>query len=180
METPEQKKFTSTKKGEIFELLSNHRRRYTIEFCKRNGSTSLSELAEHIAALEQEKSISEITSAERKRVYTSLQQTHLDRLEQANMIQYDGQRIELTDRAQEVEVYLDIVPEGSVSWGHYYFGLSVLAALVVAAVLTEFVPPSLVDESVALVLLTLVYGLSAAAHIIYNRRYRLAGIEDSQ
>lgn len=173
MEKPEQKKFTPTEKGEIFELLSNHRRRYTIRFCKEKGSATLSDLAEHIAALEQDKSPSEITSTERKRVYTSLQQTHLDRLEDAGMIRYDGDEIELTEQAAKLQVYLDIVPEGSVPWSVYYLGLSLIAAAVVAAVWTGFLPTGVLGETVVMAGIVLVYAASAVAHVFYDRRYRL-------
>jgi len=178
METPEQKKFTPLEKGEIFELLSNHRRRYTIRFCQENGSATLSELAEHIAALEQHKSPAEITSSERKRVYTSLQQTHLDRLEDAGMIRYDGDRIELTEQAEKLEVYLDIVPEGSVPWSVYYLGLSLLAAVVVATAWVGFLPTGVLGEPVVMTGIVLVYGASAVAHVIYDRRYRLDRVEN--
>lgn len=178
MESPEQRKFSTSEQGELFDLLSNHRRRYTIRYCRENGSISLSDLAERIAAVEQEKSVAEITAAERKRVYTSLQQTHLGRLEDAGMIESDGDEIELTDRAEELEVYLDIVPAGSVSWGMYYLVISGLAGLVVAGVWTELVPPDLLDQSLLLVVLVVIYGLSALGHVIYNRRNRLDNVEN--
>jgi len=177
METPEQKKFTPSEKGEIFELLSNHRRRYTIQFCKENGSATLSELAEHIAAIEQDKSPAEISSSERKRVYTSLQQTHLNRLEDAGMIRYDGDNIELTEQAEKLEVYLDIVPEESVPWSVYYLGLSLLAAAVVVAVGTGFLPTGTFSETLVMAGIVLVYGASAAAHVVYDRRYRLDQVD---
>lgn len=174
MESPEQKKFDSSSKSEIFSLLSNHRRRYAIRICEqRDGPVSLSELAEQIAAWEHDKSIEEITSAERKRVYTSLQQTHLDRLEDAGMIQYETDEIELTDHAENLNIYLDIVPEDSISWGKYYLGLSVLWAVVVAAFLTGVVPDGLVDETTIMTVFLFIYGGSAVAHVISNRRYRL-------
>ena len=60
----------SLSNGEIFDLLSNHRRRYTIHYCKQiETPVSLSDLAEQVAAWELEKDISELSSSERKRVY---------------------------------------------------------------------------------------------------------------
>jgi hypothetical protein len=178
METPEQKKFTPSEKGEIFGLLSNHRRRYTIRFCKNNGSATLSELAEYIAAIEQDKSPAEITSAERKRVYTSLQQTHLDRLEEAGMINYDGDTVELTERAEQLDVYLDIVPEGSVPWSIYYLGLSSLTGIVVLAFWAGFVPTTVISETLAMAGIVFLFAASAVAHVIYDRRYRLDQVDE--
>ncbi|MFB6371744.1 MAG: NAD(P)-dependent oxidoreductase, partial [Bradymonadaceae bacterium] len=34
--------------------------------------------------------------------------------------------VELTDRATELDVYLDVVPSGSIPWAEYYLGLSVI------------------------------------------------------
>ncbi len=104
--------------GQIFDLLSNHRRRYAIHYCKREGEpVELGDLAEHVAAWELDKEVEELTSAERKRVYTSLQQTHLPTLAEAEMVEFDDRTIELTEKANELDVYLDVVPGDSIPWG---------------------------------------------------------------
>jgi len=62
----------------VFDLLSNQHRRYAIHHCKREDDpVELGDLAEHVASWELDKEIAELTSAERKRVCASLQQTHL-------------------------------------------------------------------------------------------------------
>jgi len=123
MSLSEQRKYDAPEKDEVYELLSNHRRRYVLHHCKRaEGPVTLSELAEQVAAWEHDKAVSEITSAERKRVYTSLQQTHLDRMAEAGIIEFDGDEVTLTEKAEELDVYLDIVPSGSIPWGVYYRG----------------------------------------------------------
>jgi len=118
MSLSRQQKYETPEKDEVYDLLSNHRRRYVVHYCKReNGSATLSDLAEQVAAWEQDKALSEVTSAERKRVYTSLQQTHLDRMAEAGIVEFDGDEIELTEKARELDVYLDIVPSSSIPWG---------------------------------------------------------------
>lgn len=83
--------------------------------CKQeDGPVTLGDLAEHVAAWELDKEVAELTSAERKRVYTSLQQTHLPTLERANMVEFNDRTIELTDGAADLDVYLDIVPGDSI------------------------------------------------------------------
>ncbi len=127
-----------SREGEIFDLLSNQRRRYTIHYCKREGeAVTLGDLAEHVAAWELDKEVEAITSAERKRVYTSLQQTHLPTLERADMIEFDDRTIELTDEAAELDVYLDIVPGDSVPWGVYYLGLTAVGLIVMGGVVVR-------------------------------------------
>lgn len=179
MSLTDQRKYTPPEKDELYDLLSNHRRRYVIHFCKEaDEPLTLSDLAEQVAAREQDKSVAELTSAERKRVYTSLQQTHLDRLADAGMIDYDGNEIELTEGAAELDVYLDVVPEGSIPWGVYYLGLSLLAAVVLAGVWVGFVPTETVPELGWAVLILVVFLASSIAQVIQNRRYRLGDVEE--
>ncbi|GAB3701648.1 hypothetical protein GCM10028858_17190 [Halorubrum pallidum] len=175
----DQREYTRPEKDELYDLLSNHRRRYVIHFCKQSDEPlTLSDLAERVAAREQDKSVAELTSAERKRVYTSLQQTHLDRLADAGMIEYDGNQIELTDGAAALDVYLDVVPEGSISWGAYYLGVSLLSALVLAGVWVGFVPTETVPEIGWAAMILAVFLVSSIAQVIQNRRYRLGGREE--
>lgn len=49
---------------------------------------SVGDLAEAIAAIEQDKEISELTSQDRKRVYIALVQHHLDMLDELGAIAY--------------------------------------------------------------------------------------------
>ncbi|PCR91386.1 DUF7344 domain-containing protein [Natrinema ejinorense] len=167
-----------SREGEIFDLLSNQRRRYAIHYCKREGEpVPLGDLAEHVAAWELEKEVAEITSAERKRVYTSLQQTHLPTLERADVIEFDDRTIELTDEAAELDVYLDIVPGDSVPWGVYYLGLAAVGSVVMAGLWLEIIPTETVPE---LGWATAVFGLfavSAVVHVVQNRRMRLGKME---
>jgi hypothetical protein len=174
-----QREYTRPEKDELYELLSNHRRRYVIHFCKQaDEPLTLSDLAEKVAAREQDKSVAELTSAERKRVYTSLQQTHLDRLAEAGMIDYDGDEVELTDEAATLDVYLDVVPEGSISWGIYYLGLSVLSAVVLGGVWVGFVPTETVPELGWAALVLAAFLISSIAQVVQNRQYRLGDIDE--
>lgn len=174
MELPGQSKFDPPEKDEIYALLSNHRRRYTVHFLKQqDGSVTLGELADQVAAWEQDKPIDEITSDERKRVYTSLQQTHIPRLEEAGMIDVDRDEIELTESVSELEVYLDIVPPGTIPWAVYYLGLSVLSAGLIGAVWADIIPTEPVPPIGWAALIVGLFLVSAASHWLYNRRHKL-------
>ncbi|MDQ2051127.1 hypothetical protein RBH26_11605 [Natronolimnohabitans sp. A-GB9] len=165
-------------RGEIFDLLSNHRRRYAIHYCKREDEpVELGDLAEHVAAWELDKEIEELTSSERKRVYTALQQQHLPTLERADMIEFDDRTVELTDEASQLEVYLDVVPENSIPWGLYYLGLSVLAAIVMAGLWLEVVPTETVPELGWATLVFALFAVSAIVHVVQSRRMRLGEME---
>lgn len=71
-------------------IIKNSRRRHVIAILDDVQSQhSADELAEGIAAIEMEKEIPEVTSQERKRVYISLYQHHLEKLHNAGTIVYD-------------------------------------------------------------------------------------------
>ncbi|PSP98796.1 hypothetical protein BRC89_06480 [Halobacteriales archaeon QS_4_70_19] len=165
--------------GEIFDLLSSHRRRYVVHYCKHEETpVTLSDLAEQVAAWELEKDVARLTSAERKRVYTSLQQTHLPTLSDAGMIVYEDGEVELTEQADQLDVYLDVVPGDSVPWGVYYLGLSAFGFAVLAGLWSGVVPT---DPAPTLGWAALVLGLfavSAAVHTYQNRKYRLGELEE--
>lgn len=78
---------------EVFNLLKNVRKRYALRALDdTDDSTSLSELTEQVAAWQNDKPISELTSDERKRVYIALYQSHLPELEQKGIVDYDQSR----------------------------------------------------------------------------------------
>lgn len=97
----------------IFNTLSNKRRRLAIEFLRRKDkSTDLSELSEHIAAVENDKPVAEVTTSERKRVYISLYQAHIPKMEDVGILDFEQDRngIKLLPRASQLFPYLDIEP----------------------------------------------------------------------
>lgn len=158
---------------ELFTLLSNERRRYALHACKgADRPVSLSELAEQVAAWEYDKPIEEVSAEERRRVYTSMQQTHLPAMADAGILEVEDKQVVLGDRAREVEFYLEVVPEGSIPWGMYYLGLSVVAAGVVGAVWLGIYPdwiPGLAWAG----LIVAAFGLSAIVHVWRERQSRL-------
>lgn len=97
--------------GEIFELLKNERRRRVIEYLKtqEDSSTSLSRLAKHIAALENDVDEGQVSSAQRKRTYISLYQNHLPKLDDYGVIEYHQNRgtAELRETTQ-LDPYIEV------------------------------------------------------------------------
>jgi len=96
--------------GKVFEILKNKRRRRVIEFLneQEDEKTTLSVLAEHIAAEENDVEVSQITSSQRKRVYIGLYQCHLPKMDKYGIIDYQQNRgtIELRDVSQ-IDRYLE-------------------------------------------------------------------------
>jgi len=96
-----------------FELLKNRRRRRVLEHLRANGGEStLSDLAEHIAALENDVEVAQLSSDQRKRVYIGLYQCHLPKLDGAGVVDYDKNRgtVVLCEAAGEVLEYLEADP----------------------------------------------------------------------
>ena len=121
--------------SEIHNVLRNERRRRAIEYLgERNGTHTVDELAKHIASLET--GDSPPPHDVRKSVYVSLHQTHLPKLDELGIVEYDlrSKELVLTDRAGQVERYMDITPTGSISWDLYYLGLSILAITTLSAI----------------------------------------------
>lgn len=75
---------------EVFAALGHARRRYLL-YTLVDGSSeeTLPELAVKIAAWEQDKSISEVTDEERRRVHISLYHSHIPKLVDLDVLEYD-------------------------------------------------------------------------------------------
>ena len=128
-------------KNTLFTVLSNHRRRYLLHACQQaNGEATLGDIAEQVAAWEYNKPIDELTSTERKRVYTSLQQHHLDKLLEAGLIEVERDVIKTTEKGKSIRVYLDVVTEGTIPWSLYYLGLAVVGGFSLLIVYYDLLP----------------------------------------
>ena len=163
----------SLSRNEIYEILSNPRRRYALHAIKNeDGTAELSDLAEQVAAWENDKPVAEVTSGERHLAYSSIQQNHIPKLERAGIITHDTGTIELTEEARDLDVYVDVVPGDSIPWAEYYLGLGAVSLGLVAAVRVGVFPesvPSLVWAAIIAVLFT----ASAAYHVYQNREMNL-------
>jgi len=116
---------------ECFDLLSSYRRRYTLHYLEQNGEeASISDLSEQVAAWENEKSMQEVSYNERKRVYTSLQQVHLPRMDEVGVVEFDENQgtVETGPAAEKLDIYLDVVTDRDVPWSVLYVGIAVTNA----------------------------------------------------
>jgi hypothetical protein len=165
---------------QMFDLLSNQRRRCVLHFLKqRNGDgTELRELSAHIAAWQHGKEVERITSEERRSVYTSLQQLHLPKMQDEGIITYDRHRgtVELTPTADRLDVYLDVVPTRNVPWSRYYVGLAGLSFVFIAGVWGDFSPLTVLPDLAWAALVVAAFAVSALVHAQQDRQQRL-GVE---
>ncbi|QGA82407.1 hypothetical protein [Halomicrobium sp. LC1Hm] len=112
----------------VFELLKNQRRREVLRYLEaaEDETVSLSDLAEHIAAIENDTTVQAISSSERKRVYVGLYQCHLPKMDDMNVVAFDQNRgtISLGPNADQLEEFLDIGDDEGRPWPRYYAGLA--------------------------------------------------------
>lgn len=169
-------------KGKIFDVLRNQRRRFVLQYLKyADGPVELGELATQVAAWEYETTTEAVSSAQRKRVYTTLQQTHLEKMDAVGIVAYDADAglIRATDQTDDLNVYLEIVPGREFAWREYYLALGgISCALVVAVWLGLPGPFADVHDLVWGGLIAVAFTLSAAVHIYRERDMRLGSSEE--
>jgi hypothetical protein len=120
----------------MFEVLKNERRRFVLKhFDEHDGPVALGDLAEHVAAKENDKPRRELTSGERKRVYVGLYQCHLPKMDDANIVDFNRNRgrIELDENADLLNEYLDSDDEAEHPWPRYYLGIAATGGLLFGA-----------------------------------------------
>ena len=92
-------------RDEVFTALSNRRRRNVITYLKQHGDDArVRDIAEQLAAWENDLEIAEVTYKQRKRVYTALHQSHLPKLAESGFIDYESDRglVSLTEESRQL------------------------------------------------------------------------------
>ena len=172
---------TRVSEDELFDVLSNHRRRYAVHVMKREDAErlELGPMAEQIAAWENDVALSEVGYEERKRVYTALQQQHLPMMDDAGVVEFDKDRgvVEPTPALADVDLYLDIVRGKEIPWNEYYLGLSAVSLALVAGVGMNVTPFTLLPEFAWIVFIVVAFACSALAHRYYVAEVELGSTE---
>lgn len=97
-----------------FEILKNRRRRLVLEYIRdMEESTTIGELAEHIAAIENDTTVQQLNAQQRKRVYIGLYQCHLPKMDDAGVVEFNQDRglIALGANVEPLYEYLDVARE---------------------------------------------------------------------
>lgn len=147
----------------IFEVLKNSRRREAIQYLREQDErVSLGELAEHIAAIENDTTTKQLTSSQRKRVYVGLYQCHLPKMDDVGVVEFNQDRghVALTEQVKFYEPYIDRTDDDRRRpWYQYYGAISITGLF--AVVLSTVV---LGSEAVILgVAVLIVFAIAACA-----------------
>ncbi|WP_211290167.1 DUF7344 domain-containing protein [Natrinema ejinorense] len=163
-------------KGEIFELLRNQRRRYVLQYLKQDERpVELGDLAQQVAAWEYETTLDGVTPEQRKRVYTTLQQTHLPKMDSSGILRFDSDTgvITVTERTRDISVYLEIVPGREFAWRELYLSLGAISCALVAALWLDIYPLTYLSNLVWMAIIAATVTITAVAHIYHERNMRL-------
>ncbi len=147
---------------QVFEILKNERRRRVLQYLwEHDGESTLGTLAEHIAALENDTTVSALSSAQRKRVYVGLYQSHLPKMADNGVIEFDKDRgtVRIGKNAEQTRTYLEDPQERP--WGLLTLGSSLVGAGLLALSLLGGAAYGLSSVAVA----TLVIGATAGLGI---------------
>jgi len=155
---------------EIHDLLRNERRRQVIKYLQDGVvKTTLRDLAEAIA--EHETGESPPPKNIRNSVYNSLHQTHLPKLDQCGIVEYESDRklIRLTGEARSVNMYMEVVTPYGITWSEYYSMLGTFSLLIVLAALIEVPIISMVDPVLWVSGFLAAFGVSLGCQVWTNR-----------
>lgn len=157
----------------VFDILSSQRRRMVLFYLRQlDGMAQVNEIAKEIASMENDLPVEELTRQQKKRVYVSLYQTHLPKLAQAGIIDYDREegQVALTDRAYDIDSYLGPTEREGFPWALYYVALGVAGALLLGWSYAAPAGAPVISPVWVGLLVTVVFGLSAIAQYLSARR----------
>lgn len=162
-------------RAEVFDAMKNLRRRYALYYLKHEHEPAeLGDLAEQVAAWENDTTVDAITSEQRKSVYSALYQTHLPKLEETGIVSYDRNRgvVEFSQRGEALNLYLANDPQTSVAWNRWYFGLSAVGLAGVGFDVLAIEPFAAVPDAGWAIFFLGLFSLLAAAHSYDMRCWR--------
>ena len=160
-------------KDVIFELLKNRRRREVLSYLLEAEETvTLGELAEQIAAWENDTDVNALSSDQRKRVYVALYQTHLPKMDDAGIVDYDQDRglITLADNADLLVMYLDTDAHKRDRWDRVYGALSVLGGAILLGAVAGLPGLAAVSTAALAGVIVAVFLAVSAVHVFVNHR----------
>jgi hypothetical protein len=169
---------------EIFATLSNQRRRYVLHCLRQTDDVmTIRALSEQLAAWENGCERDDVRPKERKRVYTALHQTHLPKMDEFGIVDYDKDRgiVGLTDAIAEFDTYLYQGQGDYLQWNLVYLALGgVLTALVTIAGL-GFEPFSTIDGYVyGATVAVLVTAIAGYQTVTERNRQRMSTVKPSE
>jgi len=167
----------SIPRDQLFGMLANRRRRWVLQALKQQEDTTASfgTIVETVSAWEYETDPAELSWKQRKRVYTALRQSHLPKLDDTGIINYDQHRgtVELTEEAQQIQLYLEYVPSHDIPWSYCYLGFAALGLIMSLLVWGGVGPFGGLSGLLLVWIIVGLFGATAVVHTYQTRQNRL-------
>lgn len=159
---------------QIFEILSNERRRLVLKYLRQHNGEQVNfrDLVDQIAAWENDTTQGKLNTDDRKCVYTALRQTHLPKLDQFDVIEYDRQRglIEPKEIIENTYKYMDHIPEREIFWSRSYLFLAVLCGSAALFMWVGIAPLDGLSGSIIVASIAIAFGSLSLAHLYSSYR----------
>lgn len=159
-------------KDQIFDVLSSARRRYVIYYLRsQDEPVEITELARQVAAWEYDTDPDELTDKQQKRVYVSLYQTHVPKLAQLGIVDYDKERgvVSATRMSRRLDTHLAREEDGEPPWQIAYLLLAAIGAVSLVAAMQDVALFATVDESVLGVVIAVAFAALVGIQLLYQR-----------
>ena len=157
-------------KDTIYQILSNNRRRLALQIIQErateDGRVSLRELSESIASKENGVPVTELTYKQRKRVHTSLYQSHLPKLHKEGILNYnkrDG-TVSPTAITREFVRHLDGNTTELSRWRLYWLLLGFGAVLLTGSSWLGLLSPAVDNVAVPGLVISIILLISALVY----------------
>ncbi|WP_255169474.1 DUF7344 domain-containing protein [Natrononativus amylolyticus] len=133
---------TELSRDDVFHILQTQRRRDAIAYLLSiDGAVEMRDIAEYVAAKENDTTIDDLTSSQRQRVYIALYQSHLPKLDKEGIIDYNKSRgiVWPTDQLSLFAPYLETETEPEPAdadrgeYNVYYAAVTALSAVLLSA-----------------------------------------------
>ncbi len=162
----------------VFAMLSNQRRRFVLhalEHRPAGAEVPLGALAEKVTAWENGIEEVEVDSKARKSVYTSLQQLHLPKMDDAGILDFDDRAgtVTVTPETEDLTIYLEVVNGNEVPWHGYYLGLGAIGLSLLVALALDAGPFTALPDLAWVAFLVVALLVFASAHTLTARGRRL-------
>ena len=162
---------------QAYHLLQNERRRAVLRYLRDvEGTVEMRDVAEQVAAWENDTTVQAISSNERQRVYIPLYQSHLPKLDEEGIINYDQSRgtVTKTELVDQLVQYLEVddadddTEPSSRRWDTYYLGVSGAGTLLFLGALFDLPLLSLLPVGTAVVVVLTAFWMVAIGHSLAN------------
>lgn len=167
-------------RDDIFDVLSNERRRCTLFYLQQQPEpVELGTVVDHVTAWQYDQPVTALDADERMRVYASLHQVHLPKLDTAGFIDYDSENgtIVVNDAARYAKLYLEYDPGNDIPWSSLYVGLVAIGTALFLPSYFGIYPFDWLGGHLVASVLVGTFALASLGHVVHEWRNKRSAAE---